>query len=122
MAKVNTDEWLDIAVMGIGAGAKGAVTGLVQQFLPDIGAEIGGIIAGGLLYMYGDRVHPLLQKFGAGVLISAIGGFTENLIPQLNLGLKSSSGSSNTENSNVTSLEALAAAEAQKSIDQVAIL
>ena len=117
---VQTDEWMDLALMGIGAGAKGLVTGLVEKFLPGVGPEIGGIIAGGLLYYYGDQLGDWAQKIGAGVLIASIGGFTEGWFEGITLfGGSPSPGSSSSEgtvSSEVTSLEAIAQMEAQKAV------
>jgi len=76
------EEWLDLLIMGAGAGAKGLIVKQVQKFIPEVGAEMAGIISGGLLYYFGDRIHPIVKKFGAGVLISSIGGFVEEMIPE----------------------------------------
>ena len=105
-------ELIDLAVMGVGSGAKGAIAGYVKKFLPDVGVDIAGILAGGALYYFGDRIHPLVRKFGAGVLIGAIGqmtsGWTEGLIGEGEGGGSShSSNPATTENS----LNALAQAE-----------
>lgn len=117
------DDWLDLAIMGVGAGAKGTVSGLVEKFLPGVGPEIGGMIAGGLLYMYGDQVHDLLPKFGAGVLIASIGGFTEGIFAGIQIpGFGSSNPGSSNPTTQVTSLEALAAAESQRSIDSTVVI
>jgi len=76
------EEWVDLLIMGIGAGAKGAIAGYVQKFAPEIGVETAGIVSGGLLYYFGDRIHPIVKKFGAGVLIGSIGQFAETIIPK----------------------------------------
>ena len=106
-------ELIDLAVMGIGSGAKGAISGYVKKFLPDVGVDIAGILAGGALYYFGERIHPLVRKFGAGVLIGAIGqmtsGWTEGLIGG-NFGTQG--GSPNPAKTTENSLKALAQSEA----------
>lgn len=106
------DEWLDLAIMGLGAGMVGTVTGYVRNILPSVSEDIGGLIAGGLMYMYGDRIHPYVQVFGAGVLISSIGAITKGIVPAIGGG--GSNPSNPEKGSTSTSLEALAQAEAQK--------
>ena len=108
---------MDLAIMGIGAGAKGAIAGYVQKFVPEIGVDIAGLIAGGALYYFGDRLSPLVRKFGAGVLISAIGQFTSGLTKGLLPGGETQGGSSSHSNPGRTtedSLIALAQAEASR--------
>jgi len=123
------DEWLDLAIMGVGAGAKGLVTGLVGNFLPGVSEDIGALIAGGLLYYLGPRVHPLLRKFGAGVLIGAIGqlssGWISGLVPGGQAGAggsSASSGGSSASSAQYASLEAMAMAEAQKPVEGLGVL
>lgn len=75
------EEIMDLAVMGIGAGASGAITGYLKNMMPGVSEDILAIIAGGGLYLFGGRVHPLVQKVGAGMLIQGIGTMTKGLIP-----------------------------------------
>ena len=105
---------MDLAVMGIGAGAKGAIAGYLQKFVPEVGVDIAGLIAGGALYYFGGRLHPMVRKFGAGVLIGAIGQFTSTLIPTLTGqgGGGGSSHSSSPPRTTDDTLKALAQAEA----------
>lgn len=106
---------MDIALMGVGAGAKGAITGLVGKFLPGVSEDIGAIIVGALMYRFGDRLHPMLQKIGVGVLIAGIGqmtsGFIEGLVPG-----GSSGGSSGNPGTQYTSVQAMAEAESRKTV------
>jgi len=104
------EEWLDLLIMGAGAGAKGAIVSQVQKVIPEIGAEAAGIISGGLIYYFGDRIHPIVKKIGAGVLISSIGGFVEELIPGSSEGKKSTKTSETRRGAN--DLKALAEIEA----------
>lgn len=105
------DEWMDLALMGLGAGLKGTVTGLIGRFLPSLSADIGGIVAGGLMYEFGDRVHPFVQKIGAGILIASIGGLVAGMVPSLGGAPAASAGTTTTATS---SLEALASATSQQ--------
>jgi len=66
-------EWVDLAVMGVGAGAKATIEDWVTTQFPQVPVEYAGIIAGFLLYKFGDRVHRMLRIAGAGVLIGSIG-------------------------------------------------
>ena len=66
-------EWVDLAVMGLGAGAKATIEDWVTTQFPQVPVEYAGIIAGFLLYKFGDRVHRMLRIAGAGVLIGSIG-------------------------------------------------
>ena len=122
MAKNETKEWMNLAIMGIGAGAKGTIVGIVKNFLPglEIGDDIAGIVAGGLLYKFGARAHPLLRKLGAGVLISSIGGLAEGFIGGIGGffkgGESSNTGSNPNPNPNTNSLAAMAEAEARRTI------
>lgn len=109
-----SDEWMDLAIMGLGAGSKGLVVGFVSGILPSLTGDIAGLISGGLVYAFGDRVHPALRKFGAGILISSIGGLVEGMVSGL---MPTTAKASNVVPENQTSLQALAAAEAQKTVD-----
>ena len=68
-----SEEWVDLAVMGVGAGAKATIEDWVTTTFPQVPVEYAGIIAGFLLYKFGDRVHRMLRIAGAGVLIGSIG-------------------------------------------------
>ena len=109
---------MDLAIMGIGAGAKGAIAGYVKKFVPEVGIDIAGLIAGGALYYFGGRLHPMVRKFGAGVLIGAIGQFTAGLTKGLLPGQGQGESSSHSSNPGRTedSLKALAQAESSRSV------
>jgi len=68
-----SEEWLDLAVMGVGAGAKATIEDWVATTFPQIPTEYAGIIAGFLLFKFGERIHHLVRVAGAGVLIGSIG-------------------------------------------------
>jgi len=65
--------WTDLAAAGLGAGAKAMIEDWVAKQFPAFPTQYAGIVAGLLLYIYGDRVHYILKNFGAGVLIGSIG-------------------------------------------------
>jgi len=68
-----SEEWVDLAVMGVGAGAKATIEDWVTTTFPQVPVEYAGIIAGFLLFKFGDRIHHLVKVAGAGVLIGSIG-------------------------------------------------
>ena len=107
---------MDLAIMGIGSGAKGAIAGYVKKFVPDIGVDMAGLLAGGALYYFGGSIHPLVRKFGAGVLIGSIGqltsGLTKTLLPGEGQGGGGGSSSPNPGRTTENTLKALAQAEA----------
>ena len=107
-------ELIDLAVMGIGAGASGTVSGLLKNLLPGVSEDIATIIAGGGLYYFGGSFHPLLAKFGAGMLISGIGQMTKGLIPGIGLGGQGRNSNTNTTERTPTSLKTLAQMEARR--------
>ncbi len=112
-------EWMDLAVMGIGAGAKGTVVGLINKFLPglEVGSDVAAVVAGGLLYKFGGRIHPLVRKLGAGVLIGAIGQLSSTFIEGAIPGGSSNPGNPNPNpNTNTNSLAAMAEAEARRTV------
>jgi len=76
-------EIMDLLVMGLGAGAKGALAGWVAKIAPALSEDVAAGLAGGLMYYFGDRIHPLVKKFGAGVLIAAIGQYTAGITAAL---------------------------------------
>ena len=107
-------ELLDLLIMGIGSGSKGAIAGWLTKFAPELGVDTAGLIAGGGLYLFGARLHPLVRKFGAGVLIGAIGQFTSGLTG----GILGGGGGTPPATSSppATDLASLAAAEAGRAI------
>lgn len=70
-----------VAAIVAGAGAAGAVQGLVKGVAPTLTPEIAGAVAGGLLYYFGDRVHPLVKAFGVGVLAGSLAPLIQKVIP-----------------------------------------
>ena len=61
----------DVLAILLGAVAKGFISGQVAR-LTGLSPEISGGVAGILLYLFGDRIHPLLKPFGLGVLAGSI--------------------------------------------------
>jgi hypothetical protein len=81
-----------LAVTIIGAGASGSIAGMVKSWFPEqtstIGDETLATVVGFALFMWGDRVHPLLSSFGFGVLISSVGAWTSSFTSGLLAGLQ----------------------------------
>jgi len=77
-------EWLELGLAGLGAAAKATIEDWVAKQFPTFPTEYAGIIAGFLIYRYGDRLHEYLKSFGAGVLIGSIGqlDIVKGLIPK----------------------------------------
>lgn len=73
------EELVDLIIMGLGAGTKGAIAAYINRFVP-IG-EWAGLAAGALLYYFGDRVHEKVKVFGKGVLIGAIAQLVQRYVP-----------------------------------------
>lgn len=63
----------DLLIMGVGAGLSGTIGGLVNRYIPGVPPGVGGVLAGGAMWMAGGRIHPMAKKFGAGILIASIG-------------------------------------------------
>ena len=76
------EEFIDLLIMGLGAGLKGAIAGWISKFVPGLG-EWGGLLAGAGLYYFGDRIHEKVKTFGKGVLIAAIGQLVAKYVPTL---------------------------------------
>jgi hypothetical protein len=109
------DEILDLAVMGAGVGTASMVTGYVGKILPGVSEDVGAIVAGGLMYSFGSRVHPMVAKYGAGVLLAGVGGLVKGIMGQSGLGGLNSNPNPNPTN-NYTSLGDLAKAESMKTV------
>jgi len=75
-----------VALIVAGAGASGTISGLVKTVVPQIAPDIAGAVAGGLLYFFGDRIHPLVKAFGVGVLAGSLKGMIEKAIPPIGFG------------------------------------
>jgi len=74
---------MQVAAIIAGAGTSGAVAGLVKGFVPQIAPDIAAAVVGGLLYYFGERVHPLLKAYGVGVLAGGLKGTIEKAIPPI---------------------------------------
>ena len=107
-------ELVDLAIMGVGAGASGAVAGWLKKVLPGVTEDIATVVAGGALYYFGDRIHPMVKKFGAGVLISGIGTFAKGIIPAVEVGEGGEGGGGSSSSSTSDTLASLAEAQANQ--------
>ena len=70
--KLEESPWARVAAIVAGAGASAVVASQVQKFAPDVGAEIAGAGTGLILYLYGDRLHPLVKYAGIGIIAGAL--------------------------------------------------
>lgn len=66
--RLEESPWARVAAIVGGAGASALVASQVQKFMPDVGTEIAGAGTGLILYLYGDRIHPLVKYAGIGVI------------------------------------------------------
>jgi len=63
---------VQVAAIVAGAGATEMVQDLVKGFAPQIAPELAGAAVGGVLFYFGDRVHPLVKAFGVGLLAGSL--------------------------------------------------
>ncbi len=78
------EDIIKMLVAGFGAGAKGTVAGWLTSTFPQLKLteDLAGALVGFLIWKFGEKVHPLVKTFGAGVLIGAIGQFTKSITEQ----------------------------------------
>jgi len=64
----------------IGAGASASVASVIKSWFPEqtktLTDETIAAATGFVMFMWGDRIHPLISSFGFGVLLASIGSFT----------------------------------------------
>lgn len=77
------EEMAKVLAIVAGAGTSGAVSGALKGVLPQVAPDIVGAGAGLLLYLFGDRVHPLVKAYGVGVLAGSLKGTIEKAIPTI---------------------------------------
>lgn len=77
-----TEELIKVGLIALGAGAKGAVADLVKKVAKDVDTDTAGMIAGGLMYLFGGQLHPYVKWAGIGVLAGSLAPKIEELIPQ----------------------------------------
>lgn len=63
-------ELLEILVLSAGVSLKQFISDWINKYV-NLG-ELAGLLAGFLIYKFGDRVHYLLKTFGKGILIGAV--------------------------------------------------
>lgn len=76
-----TEELIKVGLIVVGSGAKGAVAGVVQRFAKDMDVDTAGLVAGALMYLFGDRLHPYVKYAGIGVLAGSLAPKVEEIIP-----------------------------------------
>ena len=74
----------DLALVVGGAAGAAAVLEVVRSWFPDqtadITDEVLAIIAGGLIWYYGERLHERLVPVGFGVVVTGAGGWSEEWV------------------------------------------
>ena len=82
----------DFALAVAGAGSGAALAEVVKSWFPEQTAEMAdetiAMIAGFLLFYWGDRIHPRLQAFGLGVFLAAVGAWSSEFVAGFILMLK----------------------------------
>jgi hypothetical protein len=74
----------DTLLLGVGAGASGALGGLVKQYAPQVPDNYAEAVAAVGLVMFGGKLHPALKTVGKGAMIKVIGDLVEaQVMPQL---------------------------------------
>lgn len=75
---------VDLALVVAGTGGAAAVAGVVKSYLPEqtegLEDEKVAVIAGALIWYYGDRVSDRLVPFGFGVLLEGLGSLTSEWV------------------------------------------
>ena len=70
----------DLALVVGGAAGAAAVLEVVRSWLPeqtaDIPDEVLAVIAGGVMWYYGERLHERLVPVGFGVAVTGAGGWS----------------------------------------------
>lgn len=71
----------DLALVVGGASGAAAILEVVRSWFPeqtaDISDEVLAIIAGGLIWYYGERLHERLVPVGFGVVVTGAAGWSE---------------------------------------------
>ena len=74
----------DLALVVAGAAGASAVLEVVRSWFPeqtaDISDEVLAIIAGGLMWYYGERLHERLVPVGFGVVVTGAGGWSSEWV------------------------------------------
>ena len=74
----------DLALVVGGASGAAAVLTVVRSWFPeqtsDISDEVLAVIAGGLLWYYGERIHERLVPVGFGVAVVGAAGWSEEWV------------------------------------------
>lgn len=74
----------DLALVVGGAAGAAAVLEVVRSWFPeqtaDISDEVLALIAGGLIWYYGERLHERLVPIGFGVAVTGAAGWSEEWV------------------------------------------
>ena len=83
-AQATISDGTDLALVVGGASGAAAVLEVVRSWFPeqtaDISDEVLAIIAGGLLWYFGERLHEKLVPVGFGVVVTGAAGWSEEWV------------------------------------------
>ena len=83
-AQATIGDGTDLALVVGGAAGASAVLEVVRSWFPeqtaDISDEVLAVIAGGLMWYYGERLHERLVPVGLGVAVIGAGGWSEEWV------------------------------------------
>ena len=83
-AQATIGDGTDLALVVGGAAGAAAVLEVVRSWFPDqtadISDEVLAVIAGGLMWYYGERLHERLVPVGFGVAVTGAGGWSEEWV------------------------------------------
>jgi len=83
-AQATIGDGTDFALVVGGASGAAAVLEVVRSWFPeqtaDISDEVLAVIAGGLMWYYGERLHERLVPVGFGVAVTGAAGWSEEWV------------------------------------------
>lgn len=83
-AQATIGDGTDMALVVGGAAGAAAVLEVVRSWFPeqtaDISDEVLAVIAGGVMWYYGERLHERLVPVGFGVAVTGAGGWSSEWV------------------------------------------
>ncbi len=83
-AQATISDGTDLALVVGGASGAAAILTVVRSWFPeqtsDISDEVLAIIAGGVLWYFGERLHEKLVPVGFGVVVTGAAGWSEEWV------------------------------------------
>lgn len=91
-ARGSITDGTDLLLAIAGAGSLAALVEVIRSWLPEQTAgmedETVAMVAGFLLFYFGDRIHPKLVPFGLGAFLSGVGAWSSEWVAGIILMLK----------------------------------